>query len=309
MSSIALCIPAYNAQNCLGDLLESALKQDILFDEILVYDDCSVDNTREIALKFGVTILQGKTNQGCSFGKNELAKASKSDWLHFHDADDLLLPNFTNEMHRWIDNESANFDVLVLNFEYREFINKKLLGTANHNKILLSENPLKYVISNKIVNFGLYRRNSFLAAGGFDLDPNVLYNEDNAFHINLAKNGLRFDYLSTITCINYRHEQSMSNSNELKCAMANFHVLEKIAKSHGSLYPVEISDQLWSCISSLSVFENWVYIKKALALSKSLGFPNSTNGNRLFNFLTKINPFFSVWLREKTIRIFKPNLR
>ena len=51
MATIALCIPAYNAAWCLPKLLKSANDQLIPFDEILVYNDCSTDNTEEIAKK------------------------------------------------------------------------------------------------------------------------------------------------------------------------------------------------------------------------------------------------------------------
>ena len=100
--SLALCIPAYNAALLLPKLLTSAREQAIPFDEILVYNDCSTDNTAEVARQYGATVVEGDVNSGCSTGKNRLAEVATSDWLHFHDADDDLLPNFTTVAHRWI---------------------------------------------------------------------------------------------------------------------------------------------------------------------------------------------------------------
>ncbi|MES2062130.1 MAG: glycosyltransferase family 2 protein [Bacteroidota bacterium] len=309
MDSLALCIPAYNAAAYLPRLLSSARSQHILFDEVLVYDDCSIDDTAAVAAQFGARVIQGDTNQGCSYGKNKLAEITTCDWIHFHDADDDLLPNFTTSVHDWISNSGNAFDVLLLNFNYMDFASGELLGSGNYNIAELHADPLKYAISNKIVNFGVYKHSAFIKAGGFDLDENVLYNEDNAFHQRLAKHHLKFDYLPQITCINYRYKVSMSASNRLKCARANYHVLAKTASTHGDVYPVELASRFWECIAVLASTQDWEYVRKAIKASKKLGYNYSPNEGLLFKNLTKIAPFTAVWLREKNIRLFKPYLR
>jgi glycosyltransferase involved in cell wall biosynthesis len=309
MSTLALCIPAYNAANYLPLLLASAAKQLIPFDEILVYNDFSTDNTTAIAEQYGARVIQGDVNRGCSYGKNILAQSTGCNWIHFHDADDDLLPNFTQLAHQWIKEKGEKFEVLLLNFIYTDFNTRKLLGQASHNINELHADPLKYAISNKIVNFGVYKRDAFLQAGGFNLDENVLYNEDNAFHQRLAKQNYRFDYLPEVTCINYRYSQSMSASNILKCARANYHVLESTATTHGEKYPAELSKQLWDGVVTLAACQDWEYVKKAIKLSKQLGYNYSPQGSPTFKVLTRIHPFLGAWLREKLIRLFKPHLR
>lgn len=308
MNTLALGIPAYNASTYLPRLLQSAKNQSIPFDEILVYNDCSTDDTAKVAEQYGATVINGDINQGCSFGKNQLATNIKSDWIHFHDADDDLLPDFTAKVHEWLNRSGDNYDVLLLNYEYADEAGN-VLGTGNYNADELHLDPLKYTIEHKIVNFGVYKRQSFINAGGFDLDPDVLYNEDNALHQRLSKAGLKFDYLPQITCINYWHGTSMSASNQLKCARANYHVLAKTASTHGNKYPKEIARQLWRGIDSIAAVQDWEYVKKAIALAGKLGSPYSDNGSAIFNLLTRINPFMAVWLREKLIRLFKPQLR
>jgi len=309
MDSLALCIPAYNAAAYLPRLLSSARSQHILFDEVLVYDDCSTDNTTAVAEQYGAKVIQGDVNRGCSYGKNMLAQNTGCNWIHFHDADDELLPNFTTLVHDWINNSDNAFDVLLLNFNYMDFATGELLGSGDYNVAELHADPLKYAISNKIVNFGVYKHSAFIKAGGFDLDENVLYNEDNAFHQSLAKQQFRFDYLPEVTCINYRYTKSMSASNVLKCARANFHVLEKTAATHGNKYPYELSCQLWYGITQLAACQDWEYVKKAISISKKLGYGYSPDGHKVFKTLTQIAPYITVYLREKRIRFFKPYLR
>ena len=68
-----MLIPAYNAAAYLPRLLESAARQTERFDEIWVYDDCSKDETAEIAESYGARVVRGAVNRGCSHGKNALA--------------------------------------------------------------------------------------------------------------------------------------------------------------------------------------------------------------------------------------------
>jgi len=309
LETLALCIPAYNAAAYLPRLLTSAVNQAIPFTEILVYDDCSTDSTAAIARSYGANVISGSVNKGCSFGKNALAEKTTCQWMHFHDADDDILPGFTTQVHSWIAANNNLYDVLLLNFEYIDAQSGKLLGTGNYNTDELHADALRYAIEHKIVNFGVYKRSSFLSAGGFDLDKKVLYNEDNAFHQRLAKNNLKFDYLPAITCINYRYGKSMSASNELECARANYYVLAGAANTHGPIYPFQISRQLWVCIARLAAGQDWEYVKKALALSKKLGYRSALQSNQIFTGLSRLHPFMAVWLREKMIRWFKPALR
>ena len=309
MSTIALCIPAYNAAWCLPRLLDSAKNQTIPFNEIFVYNDFSTDNTEQIALSYGAKVVNGIENKGCSVGKNELAKICKSDWIHFHDADDDILSNFTTLAHKWIKKKNCP-DVILFDYEYRNYTKMELLCTRTFDNNSLSKNPIKYSIEEQINPFcGLYKKEKFIQSGGYDCDPNVLYNEDCAMHISLAINGLTFGSEDEISIINYYFPNSMSQGNLQKCAISRYYVLEKTAKTQGDKYASEIVSQLYNCIASLSVYQNWDYIKKALSLCKELGQPHSTSGNKIFNLLTQVHPFMAAWLREKMIRVLKPKLR
>ena len=100
--TLALCIPAYNAAGHLPRLLKSAQEQTSSFDEMLVYDDCSTDNTAEVACSYGAEVISGDENVGCTIGRKRLAEHATSDWIHFHDADDELLPNFVERAQTWM---------------------------------------------------------------------------------------------------------------------------------------------------------------------------------------------------------------
>jgi len=307
MSTIALCIPAYNAAWCLPRLLKSAKNQLKPFDEILVYNDCSTDETEKVAIKYGATVVNGLENKGCSFGKNKLAEIAKSDWIHFHDADDELLPNFITTMKPWMQ-LSEKLDILLLNFEYKDFATCKTLGHANYHRESLLAESMNFILTHKIVNFALVKRKSFIKIGGFVTDQNVLYNEDRAFYCKAAINNLLFDYENTITCINYRYDQSMSASNKLKCTYAYHHVSLYLYQNLDKKYHKELAINFWNNAKIAASFQDWDLTKNSIKYAKLLD-NNLTDVKLPFKILFFINPFFAFWLREKLIRFFKPNLR
>ena len=92
--TVALCIPAYNAAKYLPRLFASLQLQETNFDEVIVYDDCSTDNTSEVAYQLGARVIRGNENKGCTYGRLKLAEATNCDWIHFHDADDDMGSNF-----------------------------------------------------------------------------------------------------------------------------------------------------------------------------------------------------------------------
>ncbi|MBE9174992.1 hypothetical protein IQ225_06160, partial [Synechocystis salina LEGE 06155] len=68
-------------------------------------------------------------------------------------------------------------DIVLFDYESRRDDNKELLGLRRFNDEELRQDPIAYAIRNQINPFcGLYRRDAYLQAGGYDTDPLVLYN-------------------------------------------------------------------------------------------------------------------------------------
>ena len=93
MIKVSIVIPAYNAEPCLLETLESALSQTYPAHEILVIDDGSKDRTEEIARSFGDRVRYIKQqNQGIAGARNTGIREATGDWIAFLDHDDLFLP-------------------------------------------------------------------------------------------------------------------------------------------------------------------------------------------------------------------------
>jgi glycosyltransferase involved in cell wall biosynthesis len=307
MPSLALCIPAYNAATFLPRLLESASAQTVPFDEVLVYDDASPDNTGAIATQYGATVVRGKTNLGCACGKNVLAHIARSDWLHFHDADDDLLPDFVERAQTWL--TKPDVDVVLFGYEEIDASTGDHLATHRYDNAALRHDPVEYTIRTQIQPFiGVYHRERFLAAGGADTDPLVLYNEDVAMHCQLARAGLRFAADPSVTVVNYRNAASMS-SNKAACARAQFHVMQKAAQFPSPSYAVDISNRLWTIATWSGSYLDWDYVDAGIRLAISLGSRAPNDASDLFRVLCLANPRVAYRLREYAIRLGRPHLR
>ena len=67
--NISVCIPSYNYAHFLAGAIESVLNQSYKYFELIVIDNCSTDNTKEIVQKYleidqRVKYLCNETNVG-----------------------------------------------------------------------------------------------------------------------------------------------------------------------------------------------------------------------------------------------------
>jgi glycosyltransferase involved in cell wall biosynthesis len=96
---ISVIIPTYDRASLLKEAIQSVLNQDYftaknasnLF-ELLVVDDGSTDNTREVVESFkGRVKYHSKVNEGVSVARNFGLRLAKGDYIAFLDSDDLWI--------------------------------------------------------------------------------------------------------------------------------------------------------------------------------------------------------------------------
>ena len=307
-ATLALLIPAYNAADHLPRLLASAAAQTEPFDEIWVYDDASTDDTAALAERLGARVVRGTVNKGCSAGKNALAAHTSADWLHFHDADDELMPNFVALARRWM--AEGRSDVVLFSYEWRDETTGQLLSVRRFDPEDVARDARSYAIREQINPFcGLYRRSAFLAAGGYDEDPQVLFNEDAAMHVQLAFAGLSFAAETEVSIINHRRANSMSGANHFRCAQAHYQMLRKTAVRPGAqAYARELAPKLWFVAGVLAAYFDWETADAAAALAARLA-PAAIEGSTLFRALARFSPPMALRVREGLMRTFRSSAR
>ena len=94
---VSVIIPSYNREKTIGRAIESVLNQTFRDLELIVVDDCSTDNTRQVVEEYAqrdnrVKYLLQKPNQGACCARNLGISAAKGEYIAFQDSDDEWLP-------------------------------------------------------------------------------------------------------------------------------------------------------------------------------------------------------------------------
>src|SRR5262245_39420494 len=91
--TVSVIIPCYKQAGFLSDAIERVLPQTHPHIEVIVVDDGSPDNTRDVASRYPRVRCIRQENQGLSAARNTGIRESKGEFLVFLDADDRLIPN------------------------------------------------------------------------------------------------------------------------------------------------------------------------------------------------------------------------
>lgn len=93
MPRVSVIVPTYNRTHLIGETIRSVLNQSFRTIELIVMDDGSTDNTKEIISGFGDSVRYfHQENKGRSIARNEGFKAARGEYICFLDSDDLLAP-------------------------------------------------------------------------------------------------------------------------------------------------------------------------------------------------------------------------
>jgi len=85
---ISVIIPTYNRAKHLKRSIESVLDQSYKADEVIIIDDGSTDETKELISHYPVKYFF-QTNKGVSNSRNKGIELSSNKWLCFLDSDDI----------------------------------------------------------------------------------------------------------------------------------------------------------------------------------------------------------------------------
>jgi glycosyltransferase involved in cell wall biosynthesis len=92
MPYFTIVIPSYNRGHIVGRAIESVLNQSYSDFEIIVVDDGSTDNTKEVVCQYMDSRINYffQENSGVSVARNTGSKLAKGDYLVFLDSDDYV---------------------------------------------------------------------------------------------------------------------------------------------------------------------------------------------------------------------------
>ncbi|MBI1748349.1 MAG: glycosyltransferase [Acidobacteria bacterium] len=188
--TLGVLITYYNERELFRQCLYSLQEQSCAVDEILVYDDASAAPAADYVPEgFPLRILRGPINHGPSFGRNVLLNASRCDYIHFHDADDLFEPSWCERVRGPL--TSGGVDAVfteVSAYDGRQLLCERVMGLA---ELAAAGDLLRFCIHGAILpGAATCRKSSVLAIGGYRED--LWQSEDFDFHVRLAAQGIRY---------------------------------------------------------------------------------------------------------------------
>lgn len=190
---LSVIIPACNAEQTIVQCLEALACQTVPPEvyEVIVVDDGSTDRTAEIACQYGVRLVR-QPNAGPAAARNHGTQLARGEILLFTDADCAPAPD-------WIERMTEPFcdpDIVGTKGVYRtrqkELVARFVqLEYEDKYARMLRQDRIDFVDTYSAA----YRRDIFLANGGFDpLFPTASV-EDQEFSFRLARKGYRLVFV------------------------------------------------------------------------------------------------------------------
>lgn len=184
---ISIVMPMYRVEQYIEKAITSVLKQDFQDWELLVVNDGSPDNSREIAYSIAsgdnrIKILD-KENGGLSDARNYGLDRAIGEFVHFYDSDDWIEPDFYSKLV----GEIEHFDLIICGYMVdNEKSVRELNGYNGELSEIVKNNSLHQFVGTYL-NFAWNKlfRKSFLV-------KNSLYYEKGLYRIEDTEFMMRF---------------------------------------------------------------------------------------------------------------------
>ena len=129
MIKVSVIVPAHNASKYLRKCLDSLVNQTLKDIEIIVINDASTDNTKQILDEYkskykNIKVFTNKMNKGIGYNRNLGIKKANGKYISFIDSDDYVDIAFLEKMYNKAENN--NLDLVICNYN-------KVLEKANGN--------------------------------------------------------------------------------------------------------------------------------------------------------------------------------
>ena len=164
---ISIVIPTYNASGFMPGLLDSIFKQVVDDMEVIIVDDCSTDNTVEIAGRYPVRIIRMEKNGGPAKARNRGVEAAQGDIIFFLDSDVIVMDGAIKEVEDYFKNDPSA--QCVIGISATEPLNKgfvpKYMAMFEYIHLVGTQDSKVSVFAPRC---GAIKKELFLKVGGYD---------------------------------------------------------------------------------------------------------------------------------------------
>ncbi len=308
MAYFSIITPVYNRQELIIPTIESVINQSFADWELILVNDASTDNTKDVLDKYcqsdnRIKVISHDVNKERGFARNNGIKNSNAEYICFLDSDDLFdvthLQNFYNYIEKNKHPVALMFSNTYLISDIHNSSNrtKKTAPQYNHNSrfayiLHYTFNPTRVCIHKDILN-------------EYQFDPKIPGLEDLDLWLHIALKYPIF-YLPEYTSMYLVHNESYStgDKNRFKKELKNFKYIFAKKQFEGILPNNEKNRLLSMCHFHLT--ESYEYNNEKTNLYKSIiksfilcpkGYNGKTNKILLVRFLYNL-PFLGVIIKR-----------
>ncbi len=252
---VSVIIPAYNAENYIKRCLDSVINQVYKNLEIIVVDDSSTDNTKQIIKEYSekdsrIIPFYSSLNKGVSASRNIGLKSATGDYIMFVDSDDEITKDAIRRMVDISNKYNSDYVDSYHLLNYTKDNNKKVTFTEHKvPKNVLVLGSLKE--NNKVLDTYTYVTGKLFKKeliGELQFDENLSRYEDLVFEHQLKSRVKNYVLLNKVIYIYYQREDSLVNTFGKKhlCYLDAAKSVREIYKK----YDLEIKNKIDSILFS-----------------------------------------------------------
>lgn len=206
---VSIIMPTYNCAKFIGETIKSVIAQTYSNFELIIVDDCSKDNTKDVVNSFDderIKYYKLEKNSGAAVARTTAMNMAKGKYMAFLDSDDLWMENKLERQLKFM--KDNNYNITCTAYEQvnedGESLNKviKTKKKADYNRILLD-----CPVGNSTVMYNVE------ALGKFEV-PNIRKRNDDALWLQMLKKE-KYIYGMDEVLAKYRIRSNSISSNKL----------------------------------------------------------------------------------------------
>lgn len=159
--TVVLC--TYNGAKYLATQLDSILSQTYTPIELVISDDASTDDTRQVLQRYenipGISIYYNEKNIGLAKNFDLASKQAKGEFIAYSDQDDIWVENKIEQLHKAIDNKLLVYSDSELIDENGSKLGKKL---SDIRHMYTGEDSRGFIFSNVVWGHGMLIKKELL---------------------------------------------------------------------------------------------------------------------------------------------------
>lgn len=189
---ISVIMGIYNCDGTLGEALDCIVNQSYTNWEVIMCDDCSVDNTIEVAEQYVIrypgkfVLLKNEVNQGLNYTLNKCLERATGDYIARMDGDDLCEQD---RFEKEVKVLTVNPEIAIVSTDMNFFDDEGIWGRTHVPKC---PNKFDFLKATPFCHAAcMVRKEAYDAVRGYSVAKKLLRVEDYHLWIKMYENGYK----------------------------------------------------------------------------------------------------------------------